>query len=341
MKVGIIVPQGWTGEYDGWDAERAWARSLEIALEAERLGAESLWVYDHVHTTPEPTDELTFESFTVLSALAGVTRRVRLGHTVVCAGYRNPALLAKIASTLDVISGGRFDLGLGAGWKEEEYHAYGWPFPSLKERQGLLRDTLEIVRRMTDPDGGRATYEGAHASIRDAINHPKPIGAGGMPVMVGGNGRTVTWGLAARFADELNLDAVAPGRLPDALATIRQRCEEVGRDPATLRVSVHLWLRDTDWLRDTGEDELTHLELLERYADAGIHRVMGLVPGCTGDSEALPRFLDAARAAGVELAPADVQQADPAQPAAPGPGETAGPGRAYPDQLQRSGASTR
>lgn len=301
MKVGIIVPQGWTGEYDGWDAGRAWERSLAIARDAERLGFESLWVYDHVHTTPDPTDELTFELFTVLAALASVTHRVRLGHTVVCAGYRNPALVAKMAATLDVISGGRFDLGLGAGWKEEEYRAYGWPFPSLRDRQELLRDTLEIVTRMAAP--GRATYEGTHASVHGAINVPKPVGAGGMPIMVGGNGRRVTWGLAARHATELNLDAVAPGRLPEALATIRQRCEEAGRDPATLRVSVHLWLRDAAWLHDTGEDDLTIQELLARYRAAGVHRVMGLVPGCTHDETALGRFAEAARAAGADLEP--------------------------------------
>jgi len=335
VKVGIIVPQGWTGEYDGWDAQRAWARSLAIAQEAEHLGFESLWVYDHVHTTPDPTDELTFESFTVLSALASVTRRVRLGHTVVCAGYRNPALLAKIAATLDVISGGRFDLGLGAGWKEEEYRAYGWPFPSLRERQELLRDTLEIVTRMFGP--GRATYDGQQASVAGAINIPKPIGVGGLPIMVGGNGPRVTWGLAARYATELNLDAVAPGRLPEALATIRQRCEEVGRDPDTLRVSVHLWLRDSAWLHDTGEEDLTVLELLSRYREAGIHRVMGLVPGCTEDDAALGRFAEAAMAAGADMAPdAPVHTDDLGRD--PGPGETAGPGLALPDHAEVTGS---
>src|SRR5687768_9733863 len=98
MKVGIIVPQGWTGEYAGWDAGQAWRRSLAVAAEAEELGFESLWAFDHFHTTPEPTDEITFESFTLLSALAVLTSRVRLGHLVMGAGYRNPALVAKMAS---------------------------------------------------------------------------------------------------------------------------------------------------------------------------------------------------------------------------------------------------
>ena len=244
MQVGIIVPQGWTGEYAGWDATRAWQRSQAIAQEAEALGFESLWAFDHFHTTPEPTDEITFESFTFLTALMAATSRVHLGHLVLGAGYRNPALVAKMASCLAVMSGGRFELGIGAGWKADEYLAYGYPFPPTRERLERLSDALEIVTRMTG--GGRATFAGQHAQVHGAINVPQP--PGGLPILVGGNGERVTWALAARFADELNLDAVAPGRLPAALATIRTRCEEVGRDPATLRVSVHLWLADHDWL---------------------------------------------------------------------------------------------
>jgi len=97
VKVGIIVPQGWTGEYDGWDARRAWERTVAVARQAERLGFESIWVFDHFHTVPQPTDEITFESFTTLSALAMATSQIRLGHLVICTGYRNPALTAKMA----------------------------------------------------------------------------------------------------------------------------------------------------------------------------------------------------------------------------------------------------
>ena len=149
--------------------------------------------------------------------------------------------------------------------------------------------------------GGRATWSGRHASIQEAINVPSPA-RGDLPIMVGGNGARVTWSLAARFADELNLDTMAPGRLPAALATIRQRCEEVGRDPVTLRVSVHLWMRDLDWLRDTGEQDLSMEQLLSRYQAAGVHRVMAMVPDCVEDEAALTRFARAARDAGAELA---------------------------------------
>ena len=106
MQVGLLIPQGWKGEYDGRNPADAWANTVELARQAEALGFESLWVFDHFHTVPQPTDEITFESFSVLAALAMVTKRVRLGHMVVCTGFRNPALTAKLSSTIDVISGG-------------------------------------------------------------------------------------------------------------------------------------------------------------------------------------------------------------------------------------------
>ena len=202
MQVGLMAPQGWKGEYDGWQPADAWARTIELARQAEALGFEALWVFDHFHTVPEPTDEITFESFSVLTALAMVTERVRLGHMVICTGFRNPALTAKMASTIDVISGGRFELGIGAGWKEEEWRAYGYGFPTIAERMGALGDHLEIIRAMFAP--GRATYEGKYAHVRGAINVPKGLQQPRIPIIVGGNGERVTAGYAIRYADELN-----------------------------------------------------------------------------------------------------------------------------------------
>ena len=173
MQVGLLIPQGWKGEYDGWDPAEAWARTVDLARHAEELGFESAWVFDHFTTVPEPTDEITFESFSTLSALAMVTERVRIGHMVICTGFRNPALTAKLASTIDVISGGRFELGIGAGWKEDEWLAYGYGFPPTKERLAQFGDHLEVISRMLGQ--GRATYEGSHASVRGAINEPKGV----------------------------------------------------------------------------------------------------------------------------------------------------------------------
>src|SRR5436190_2458576 len=225
MDVGIIVPQGWTGEYEGWDPAVAWARTVDVAQQAERLGFESIWLFDHFHTVPRPTEEITFEAFTTLTALAALTSRVRLGHVVSCAGYRNPALVAKMISTMDVISGGRMELGLGAGWKEDEWRAYGYGFPSLRDRQRRLQDALEISGAMLG--GARATVAGETASVTDAINVPQPLQRPRVPIVVGGNGREVTWRLAARYADELNLDNVGPDEIADAMDVIADRCREI------------------------------------------------------------------------------------------------------------------
>lgn len=296
MRVGIIVPQGWTGEYAGWSPTEAWDRTVSIAHEAERLGFESLWVFDHMHTTPEPTDEMTFESHTVLSALARETRRVRLGHIVACAGYRNPALLAKMLSTLDVVSGGRAELGIGAGWKRDEWEAYGYGFPSTPERMALLRESLEIVTRMFG--SGRATFRGEHLRVDGAINEPPSENGSAIPIMVGGNGRNVTWRLAARYADELNLDAMPPDELRDAMPVIGSRCEEIGRDPATLRVSVHIW-----WEHMPAEEEAM-ADLLRAYEEVGVVRVQTLPRAAVEDPEALERLARAAEAAGMSPVPA-------------------------------------
>jgi F420-dependent oxidoreductase-like protein len=298
MKAGVIVPQGWTHEYDGWEPEAAWARSVAVAQQADRLGFESIWLYDHFHTVPRPTDEMTFESFSSLAALAALTERVRLGQIVICNGFRNPALTAKMASMIDTISGGRFDLGIGAGWKRDEWMAYGYGFPRTSERLAMLHDALEVISRMLEPARtARATYDGRHASVRDAINLPKPVQPTGMPIMVGGNGPEVTWRLAARYADELNLDGMSPDETRDALPVIRSRCEEIDRDPDSLAVSVHIWRETREW-NGSGD---ARQELLRAYADLGVSRVMGLLHASVEGDDALELLADDARAAGLEL----------------------------------------
>jgi F420-dependent oxidoreductase-like protein len=297
MKLGVIVPQGWTGEYDGWDPLEAWRRTVAVARDAERLGVESIWLFDHFHTIPRPTDEITFESFTTLSALAALTERVRLGHVVICTAFRNPALTAKMISTMDTISGGRMELGIGAGWKRDEWEAYGYGFPDTAERLARLRDDLGVIEAMLAGDRHQhATFEGEHAHVKNARNVPKPIQQPRVPIMVGGNGPNVTWRLAARYADELNVDGMAPDEVAEALPTIRQRCEEIGRDPATLAVSVHLW---AEHIATSGQ---ARVDRLGAYAQLGVSRAIGLIRSTTTDDEALPRFVEDARAAGLELA---------------------------------------
>jgi F420-dependent oxidoreductase-like protein len=293
VRVGIIAPQGWTGEYDGWDASRAWARTVALAHETETLGFDSIWLFDHVQTEPVPTDEITFEAFTSISALAAETARVRLGHLVLCAGYRNPALVAKMIATLDVISGGRAELGIGAGWKEDEYVAYGYGFPPLRTRMAMLEDALEITTRMLAP--GRTTYEGPTASVRDAINVPHGVQQPRIPILVGGNGPNRTWRLAARFADELNLDWFSPEEVLEARPVIDSRCAEIGRDPRTLRLSVNIGRPQS------APVGARRVDLLRRYADAGVDRVMTLVRASASDDGAMARFAEDCVAAGAEL----------------------------------------
>ncbi len=297
MKIGAIAPQGWVGEYDGWDPLEAWRRTTEVAKAADRLGFESIWLFDHFHTIPRPTDEITFESFTSLSALAALTTRVRLGHIVICTGFRNPALTAKMISTMDSISGGRMDLGIGAGWKRDEWLAYGYGFPETKERLARLGDDLEVITRMLEGDRHEhATFEGTYAHVRDARNVPKPIQRPRTPIMVGGNGPNVTWRLAARHADELNVDGMSPAEVAAALPVVRSRCEEIDRDPATLAVSVHIWSENL------GRAGAQRVDLLAGYREVGVSRVMGLDRAVVRSDEALESLAADARAAGVELA---------------------------------------
>lgn len=239
MKAGLTLPQGCDREYLGLDAAQAWERTITVAQRAEALGFESLWVYDHFQVDPPPEEAIVFDPFVELAAIAAVTERARLGHLVLAAAYRNAALTAKMISTLDVVSGGRTELGIGAGWKEDEWLAYGYGFPAAGERLAILRDHLEVITRMFA--SGPATYEGEHAHVIDAIHEPKGLQSPRIPIMVGGNGPKVTWRIAARFADELNLDALMPSEVEAALPVIASRCEEIGRDPSSLRVSVHLW----------------------------------------------------------------------------------------------------
>ena len=239
MKVGLSLPQGCDREYIGLDPMTAWTRTVEAARWAEDVGFESLWLNDHMQVDPPPEEAPIFEPFVEIAGLAVETRRARLGHLVLAAAYRNAGLTAKAISTVDVISGGRAILGIGAGWKEDEWLAYGYGFPPASERLAILADYLEIISRMLGP--GRATWDGVHAHVRDAIHEPKGLQQPRIPILIGGNGPKVTWRLAARFADELNLDALPPERVDAALPVIRDRCREIERDPASLAVSVFIW----------------------------------------------------------------------------------------------------
>jgi F420-dependent oxidoreductase-like protein len=199
LSFGVFVPQGWKMELASIeDPQAKWQRAVETAVRAEELGYDNVWVYDHVHNVPVPAHEAVFECWTTIAAISQRTSRIRLGQMVGCTSYRNPALLAKITSTVDVISGGRLDWGIGAGWYEGEYKAYGYEFASAGTRIAMLEDCVEIVKRMwTEPD---ATYEGTHFSVRGAQCDPKPLQDPHPPIWIGGGGERKTLRVVAKHA---------------------------------------------------------------------------------------------------------------------------------------------
>ena len=211
-----------------------WAKAVEIATLAEQLGLDSIWVYDHVHNVPRPAHEAVFECWTTVAAISQLTRTIRLGQMVGCASYRTPALLAKITSNVDVISGGRLDWGIGAGWYESEYLAYGYDFPRPAERIARLADTIEIVKRMwSEPD---ATFDGRYQSVSGAQCDPKPLQQPHPPFWFGGGGVRLTLRVVAEHADYSNFggDLTAWTHKREVL---RSHCDAVGRDAAEIRMT--------------------------------------------------------------------------------------------------------
>ncbi len=215
-------------------AAAKWERTVQVARLADELGYDSLWLYDHFHNVPRPSHETVFECWTTLSALSQITRRIRLGQMVGCNSYRNPALIAKITSTLDVVSGGRLEWGIGAGWYENEYRAYGYEFPKPKDRIGMLRESVEIVRSMwTERE---TTFKGKYYEVVRANCDPKPLQSPRPPILIGGGGEQLTLRVVAEHADCSNFG----GRIDEWTRkrdTLWQHCERIGRDPGEIRMT--------------------------------------------------------------------------------------------------------
>jgi F420-dependent oxidoreductase-like protein len=200
---------------------------LNIARAAEDGPFESVWVYDHFHTVPAPTEEATHEAWTLMAALGAATSRVRLGQMCTCMGYRNPAYLAKVAATVDVISGGRTEMGIGAGWYEHEWRAYGYGFPRAGERIGQLDEGVQIMRQLWTV--GEATLHGRHYQVDGAICRPLPLQQGGIPLWIAGGGEQKTLRIAARYAAYTNFDG-DPEVFRRKSEVLAAHCREVGTD---------------------------------------------------------------------------------------------------------------
>ena len=203
------------------------------AATAENSGFDSLWVMDHFHQIPAmgSDHEPMLEPYTLLAALAPWTRTARLGALVTGVTYRNPALLAKTVTTLDIVSGGRAVLGIGAAWFEAEHIAYGYDFPPVGERMDRLEDAVQICRAMFT--GGPAVVSGTRHRVTNALNRPRPITPGGPPILVGGGGERRTLAIAARHADACNIFG-DPAGVRHKLDVLEAHCERAGRDPAEI-----------------------------------------------------------------------------------------------------------
>jgi F420-dependent oxidoreductase-like protein len=203
---------------------------------------DAIWVYDHFHTVPQPELETTFECWTITATLARDTRRVRIGQMVTSNGYRNPALLAKIASTVDVASHGRLNVGIGAGWYEHEWRAYGYGFPDIPERMRMFREGVEILHRMWTEDYPR--FQGRHYAIDGPVNEPKGVQRPHPPLWIGGGGEQVTLKLVAQYGDACNVGGGNPEVIRQKLEVLQRHCDALGRnyDEITKSTSVNLVL---------------------------------------------------------------------------------------------------
>ena len=307
MEFGVIVPQGWLMDLVGIaDPAEAYETMVRVAQEAEASGYASIWLYDHFHTVPTPTQEVTCECWTSTAALARDTKRVRLGQMVTCNSYRNPALLAKMASTVDALSHGRLDFGIGAGWYEHEYVAYGYGYPSTRERLDRLREAVQIILAMWTQE--EASFEGKYYQIKGAINQPKGVQKPHIPLLIGGGGEKVTLRLVAQYADGCNIGGDI-ATIKHKLAVLKQHCEELGRDYNSIKRTT---LIDDCVIAETEAEALAKLtpqqranlqelrqkwligtpeqirERLAEYAEAGIQ-------------ELIVRFVDAAQIEPVRL----------------------------------------
>jgi F420-dependent oxidoreductase-like protein len=305
---GVFMPQGWKMELSSIDgAANKWQTAVDIAIRAEELGYDSLWVYDHFHNVPRPAHEAVFECWTTMAAISQRTHRIRLGQMVGCNSYRQPSVLAKITSTIDVISGGRLDWGIGAGWYENEYRGYGFDFPRPKDRIGMLEESVQIVRSMWTQT--ETNFDGKYYKVQRANCDPKPLQSPHPPIWIGGGGEQLTLRVVAKYADYSNF-----GGRPEEWARKREilkgHCAAVGRDEDTIGKtwspemfvrsteaeiiaagSRNLWGEAFESWRDgnlVGTPEQV-AEKIQRYVDLGCS---GFIPWCSDypDTESLELF---------------------------------------------------
>ncbi|ADB35335.1 Luciferase-like monooxygenase [Kribbella flavida DSM 17836] len=314
-RFGIFVPQGWKMDLTGIaDPVEQWEAMTNVAKRADEGSWDSIWLFDHFHTVPEPSDNTTFECWTTTAALARDTRRVNIGQMVGCNGYRNPALYAKIASTVDVASHGRLYAGLGAGWYEHEWKAYGYEWTEVPERMAAFREATEIIYRMWTED--KPVYQGKHYSIDQPINEPKGVRKPHPSFWIGGGGPKVTLKLVAQYADAANIGGGNPELVREKAAVLKAHCDRLGRDYDSIikSTSMNVFPIDAgddprtataqargpqDWDK-FGQDNLIGTEdeiaaKVEAVLEAGADYVIFYVPGVAYDLDLVDRVEQVAK----------------------------------------------
>lgn len=271
---------------------------LGVARDIESLGFDSLWVYDHFHTVPEPTQEVTYEAWTLMAALGASTETVRLGQMCTCNTYRPPSYLAKVAASIDVISGGRLEMGIGAGWYEQEHDGYGYEFLPPGGRLGMLREGVEIMRAMWTED--EVTYEGKYYTLRGAICQPKPMQQPHIPFWVAGGGEKVTLNIAARHAQYTNFGGDALENFVSKSEILKGHCADVGTDFDAITRSANFNVLCAPTEAKVEEKTTKLYERLATYvSEKAAHRHASLFEKTSGTPEQVIAWLKDYEAAGL------------------------------------------
>jgi F420-dependent oxidoreductase-like protein len=244
----------------------SWDQWVGLAEACERHGLHGLFRSDHYLSFDDPRERGALDAWTTLSALAAVTERIRLGTMVSPVTFRHPALLAKAVVTADHVSGGRVELGMGAGWFEREHRAFGFPFPPDSERIEILSEQVEIVHRLWDRDEDEVSFEGSHYRLESCPAMPKPVQVPHPPLILGGGAGPRAAALAARWADEYNITSSSPEDAAAARGRLSAACEAIGRDANTLRLSL---MTGVVVGRDRRELEARASALMQREGESG------------------------------------------------------------------------
>jgi F420-dependent oxidoreductase-like protein len=251
---GLFIPQGWRLDLVDIPTASHWGVMSDLAAHADAGPWDSLWVYDHFHTVPVPTDEATHEAWSLMAAYAASTSRIKLGQMCTAMGYRNPVYLAKVAATADIISGGRVQMGIGGGWYQHEWEAYGYGFPSAGTRLRKLDEGVQIMRDAWRD--GRVTFDGREYQVDDAIVAPKPLQDGGPPLWIAGGGEKVTLKIAAKYAKYTNFTCEPEG-FAHKSTVLEGHCADVGTDYGAI-------VRSANFNAVVGESEKDVADRIER-----------------------------------------------------------------------------